>query len=90
MKEKARIVFGPPVVGLHQGDGGLVAVFGLAAHQAQGLVDENGDQIGLLPFGDFVDFNGDIGRDLHAHFSDATIDQNPTLGNPVIGFTPGG
>ena len=72
---------------LHQGDGGLVPVLGLAADQSYGFVDQDGDLVGLLALGLFIDLDAHIGRDLHAHFRHAAIHLDPALGNPFIGFS---
>ena len=90
MEEKAGVVLCPTVLRLHQGDGGLVAVFGLAAYQPQRLVDQDGDLIGLLALGRLVNLNAHIGQHLHAHFSHFAVDLDPAFANPFIGLTARG
>ena len=51
VEEKAGVVVGPSVLRLDQRDGGLVAVFGLAADVTDRLVDQNGDLLALLMLG---------------------------------------
>ena len=61
VEEKARVVFGPAVARLDQCDGGLMAVFGLTADDAQRLVQKNGDLLGLLAFSQLVNLYLHIG-----------------------------
>ena len=90
MEKEAGVVLGPAVVGLHQRDGRFVAVLGLAAHQAQGLIDQDGDQVGLLALGLLVDLNAHIGQHLHAHLGYFAIHFDPAFANPLIGFAARG
>ena len=59
-------------------------VFGLTTDQAQRLIDQHRDLLGLCARGLFVDLDLHVGRDLHAHFGHHPIDLDPPLSNPVI------
>ena len=86
VKEEARVVFGPAVLRLHQDDGWLVPVLGLAADQTQRLVDEHRHLVRLLSLRLLGDLDLDIGFDLHAHGGHNTIHLDPALADPFIGL----
>ena len=86
VEEKTGVVLRPAVLRLHQGDGGQMAVFSLAADEADRLVHQHRHLLGLLALGLLVDLNAHIGLHLHAHGRHRPVDLDPALGNPVIGF----
>jgi hypothetical protein len=63
-----------------------MSVFGLAAHIAHGLVQQNSDLCVLVAFGAWVNFHAVCGAYFHAHFGWPTVDQDPALLNPRVGF----
>ena len=85
-KAHRRAVLAPAVLRLYQRGGGLVAVLGLAADKAHGLVQQNGHALLLLAARGGGHFDLRIGRDLQAHLGNLAVHANPALGNPVIGF----
>ena len=90
VKEKARVVLGPAVLRLHQGDGWQVPVLSLPADDAHGFVDQDGDLVGLLTLRLRADLDAHIGRHLHAHGGRHAVDLDPALADPVVSFTPRG
>ena len=70
----------------NEGGGGFVAVFGLTAHVAHGLVQQDGDLPGLLVagLGQHVDLG--VGRHGHTHDGGFAVDQHPAAGNPFVGL----
>ena len=71
---------------LHQHHGRLVAVLGLAAHVAHGLVQQDGDLLALLAARLGIDLDARVGPHLQAHRRDGAVDLDPALGDPVVGL----
>ena len=90
VKEEAGVVLSPAVLRLYQCDGRLVAILGLTTDQAERLVDQHRDLVGLLAFGLLADLDAHIGAYLHAHAGDHAVDLDPALGNPVVGLAARG
>ena len=90
VEEEAGVVFAPAILRLNQGDGGLVAILGLAADDAHRFVDQNCHQVGLRTLGRFADLNAVVFGDLHASFGDLAVDLHPALGNPFVGLAARG
>ena len=79
-------VFAPVGARVDEGHRRCVSVFGLSRHIAHGLVQHDGDLVGLLAL--CCTLNGDLvlRRDLDAHFRDLTVHVNPAVGYPVVGL----
>ena len=64
----------------------LMPVFGLARHIAHGLVQHDGDLVGLLALRRTLDRDRVLQRDPDAHFRGLAVHIDPAAGNPVIGL----
>ena len=71
----------------YQVDRRFVAVFGLTADIAHGLVQQNGDLFVLLSSRQRIDIDAVQGADRLAQHSGFAIHPHPALGDPVVGFT---
>ena len=78
----------PVAVVAYQGGGALVAVFGLATDVANGLVQQDGDLLLLLPVGGSVDVDAVRLSYALACAGGQLIDENPAAGYPLVGFAP--
>ncbi len=78
-----------PVRGaLDQHRGGLVAVFGLAGDIADGLVQQDGDLLGLLLAGGGVHLDTGLGAHALAQHGQLAVHAHPAGGDPFIGLAP--
>ncbi|MDT4841154.1 hypothetical protein FQZ97_749970 [compost metagenome] len=69
-----------------QRGGGFVAVFGLAAHVAHGLVQQDRHLPGLLVARLGQHLHVGVGRHGHAHDSRLAVDQHPAARDPFVGL----
>jgi hypothetical protein len=78
-----------PLRSSRQCDRGLVAVLGLAADEADRLVEQDGDLLLLLALGGGVHGDAHIRRHLHAHAGHLAIYAHPAALDPGIGLAAG-
>ena len=88
VKLVGRGVTGPAAGGCEECDCRLVAVFGLAADQTDGLVDQHRDQTRLRGVRQRVDVEHRVGRRTLAQNGGLAAHTHPAGGNPVIGLAP--